>query len=454
MFKNMKKMISGITAVLMLTACAAQASQNNTPVPSGDAEVVSSAVSAAETSLATGSLRLNGGNIEVQNGDGTWSAFCSASDLQNAIAVSKTSPVQTATPETTTVIQGPRGYTGATGPAGVKGDTGQKGDTGATGAAGKDGVNGKDGTQVTIDSEGQLMLNGIGTGYYLMKKGGSDDKEKIAAPTGLKVKQYSYGWDLSWNADYKVAYYEIKVNDKSVFQTGGTFSYLFLYTEAKPDEYNITVTAYPYSDNLAPNSTSEKYTIEKWKLDEPRIMSIGSSIPKKVNVYISLVNNAANYTVKLGSLSQTVTNSTVVFDNVAPGTYDVSVTANPSDNDIYIPSSSSTTYTYSYPDPSSVYSESACKAYDYYWSSIVGRCYADEDSAIEDEDAAIEAEDIANGKIVCKGTGGEWVNRACECPHECIGFDKHIGCISEPVPDSPPDSQGETEQSQPSGNGE
>ena len=458
MFINMKKMISGIMAVLMLTACAAQASQNNTPVPSSDAEVVSSAVSTAETSLVTGSLRLNGGNIEVQNGDGTWSVFCSASDLQNAISASKTKKSQTATPETTaTVIQGPRGYTGATGPAGVKGDTGQKGDTGATGAtgaAGKDGVNGKDGTQVTIDSEGQLMLNGIGTGYYLMKKGGSDDKEKIAAPTGLKVKQDTFGWQLSWDADYKVAYYEIKVNDKTVFSTGGMFSYYFEYSNFKPGEYNITITAYPYSDNLGPNSSSKQFTIEKWQLSKPSV-SVYSSGAKQITVHRSHVNCAGSYTVKFGSLTQTVTSSEeyIVFNNIAPGTYDVSIVANPSDNDIYIPSSSSTTYTYSYPNPSSLFSESACKAFDYYWSSTVNRCYADAESAIEDED-------IANGKNQCGATGGDWINRACICPPECTGFDKYQGCLlpntntdqGGGVPD--PYVGGEAEPNQSSGNGE
>ena len=441
MFKNMKKMISGITAVLMLTACTAQASQNNTPVPSSDAEVVSPAVSTAETSLVTGSLRLNGGNIEVQNADGTWSAFCSASDLQNAIAVSKTSPVQTAEPSKTPVataetkvIQGQKGNTGATGQKGDTGTTGPAGPTGATGAAGKDGVNGKDGTQVTIDSEGQLMLNGIGTGYYLMKKGGSDDKEKIAAPTGLKVKQDQFGWQLTWDADYKVAYYEIKVNDKTVFSTGSMFSYYFEYSNFKPGEYNITIAAYPYSDNLGPNSSSKQFTIEKWQLSEPSV-SVYSSGVKQITVYHSHVNCAGSFTVKFGSLTQTVTSEDyIVFNNILPGTYDVSVTANPSDNEIYIPSTSTTTYTYSFPDPSSVYSESACKAYDYYWSSIVSRCYADEESAIEDED-------IANGKNQCKATGGNWVNRACECPPECTEFDKYRGCIVPPSPTGLPTEQ-------------
>ncbi|MBR2768673.1 MAG: collagen-like protein [Solobacterium sp.] len=142
----------------------------------------------AESALADGSVRISEGNVSYKNADGTWTVVCTVSDLQKAIDTAQ-NPTTIEGPkgeQGAQGVKGDKGDPGATGPAGPagpqgekgekgdKGDKGEKGDTGAAGKNGKDGrdgKDGKDGTQVTIAQDGQLLLDGKRTGYYLSTNG-------------------------------------------------------------------------------------------------------------------------------------------------------------------------------------------------------------------------------------------------------------------------------------------
>ena len=179
-----RKLILGTALTLLFSGCAGQSSPQNTSNPE----------QAQENSTATqinGAMRISDGNIQYQGEDGTWKTLCAVSDFEEAIQYyensgNKNDNASPSTAPSTVVVQGPKGdtgltgakgETGATGATGAVGPKGEKGDTGATGPKGDKGDTGpagpagKDGTQVTIDAEGQLLLDGKPTGYLLIKKG-------------------------------------------------------------------------------------------------------------------------------------------------------------------------------------------------------------------------------------------------------------------------------------------
>lgn len=169
-----RKMTAGIICLTLLAACGSQ--KNDTQI-SDQSEMV---VGNAAVQLS-GAMRVNGGNIQYQDEEGNWNTLCSANEFEGVIKEYRSSGEnETAISENlaapTTVVQELRGATGAkgdkgdTGPTGATGPKGETGATGATGAAGKDGKDGKDGTQVAIDADGQLLLDGKPTGYMLIKK--------------------------------------------------------------------------------------------------------------------------------------------------------------------------------------------------------------------------------------------------------------------------------------------
>ena len=184
MSKNNIKLMTGIICTLLFSGCAGQSSPQNTSNPE----------QAQENSTATqinGTMRISDGNIQYQGEDGTWKTLCAVSDFEKAIqyyenSSNKNDNVSPSAASSTVVVQGPKGdtgltgakgetgatgATGAVGPKGEKGDTGATGPKGAKGDTGPAGPAGKDGTQVTIDAEGQLLLDGKPTGYLLIKKG-------------------------------------------------------------------------------------------------------------------------------------------------------------------------------------------------------------------------------------------------------------------------------------------
>lgn len=136
----------------------------------------------AESALADGSVRISEGNVSYKNADGSWTVVCTVSDLQKAIDTAQ-NPTTIEGPKGEQGLQGvkgDKGDTGATGPAGPagpqgekgeKGDKGDKGEKGEPGEDGRNGKDGKDGTQVTISADGQLLLDGRRTGYYLSSNG-------------------------------------------------------------------------------------------------------------------------------------------------------------------------------------------------------------------------------------------------------------------------------------------
>ena len=358
-----RKIFCLFLAILMLAGCAGKAEENN-----NSSETISSSPN------VEGVMRINNGEVQYQNADGTWATLCTSSDLQNAISASKenektggTNTVQAAsTTPSTTVIQGPKGEkgdtgaigpvgpAGATGPMGPAGPKGEKGDTGATGPAGKDG---KDGTQVTIDSNGQLVLNGVGTGYYLTKKD-SEDKEQIDAPKNLKPYFFDDTWNIRWDYDYKVAYNEVIIDGTSFF---GNFNgvYSISYSDYDVGNHTVTIKAYPFSDSLAPNSTTIDVFVKR-KLKSPGINGSGYNLPKDGNIEVTwnAVEYAKSYTVHIkSSAGQTVFDDTVTTNTVTvhldkEGSYEFSIVANPEDAEHYIESSYVNTYSiYKLPEP-------------------------------------------------------------------------------------------------------
>ena len=271
------KIASAFAGIVLVSACAAKAGGNPVSNPvmedtlASGAAFTDTAAEAGNNEISDGLMRIKGGDIQYEGPDGKWITIGSASDLQKVFAMasaydrfetpetrlretavpspsadsdsrsfsssdsrgsdardystatpetSKSSKTSTNTSDNTQIIRGEKGEkgdTGATGKTGATGAKGEKGDKGDTGAAGKDGKDGKDGTQVTIDSDGQLVLDGVGTGYYLTKKE-SKDKKKIDAPADLKVEQNVNGWYLTWKPDYNAAYYEIKLNNQYLRQ--------------------------------------------------------------------------------------------------------------------------------------------------------------------------------------------------------------------------------------------
>ncbi len=139
------------------------------------------------------SIRVENNTIRYLTEDGTWKTLCTVDELSSVITSVKEKDRDTVTADTTdntnitTAAAGAKGDSGEKGDTGTKGAKGDKGDTGATGSvgpmgpagpAGKDGSDGEDGTKVTISNDGELMLDGKGTGYYLIRK-----TEPIPTPT-------------------------------------------------------------------------------------------------------------------------------------------------------------------------------------------------------------------------------------------------------------------------------
>lgn len=350
-----QKIAIWIIGALLVSGCAQTITENSNGI--------------AETQMGDGNVRIANGNLQYQNADGTWVALCTVADLQMVSSLTESfdgagfvsSPIPTSTPST---LQGIKGDTGATGAKGEKGETGatgakgEKGDTGATGANGKDG---KNGTVVSVDKEGQLILDGIGTGYYLTKKE-SGGKPKIAAPTNLTITPYSpTQWFLKADNDYKVAYYEVNIDDGvSLFTVGGTASWIFWYSDYEPGDHTVTITANPYSDNLAPNSTTQTFHIKQplytsgFSIDDYYGESIIYINEGYSTIRMRPVENAGSYTVTVGDFySETVTSTTVNVPVSAPGKYEVSITANPADPNLFISSSTKDSVKFDYkPEPS------------------------------------------------------------------------------------------------------
>ena len=140
-----------------------------------------------EKEIIEANIRVKNEIVQYRDEDGIWKDLTTVEILQNL------TPEEQATESREFIaISGSNGTNGADGKAGTDGKEGQRGPqgiqgrTGATGAIGprgNDGRNGKDGTQVTIAEDGELLLDGKGTGYCLVKKTAGNTPTPKPEPT-------------------------------------------------------------------------------------------------------------------------------------------------------------------------------------------------------------------------------------------------------------------------------
>ncbi|MBR2829189.1 MAG: hypothetical protein IKE68_01425, partial [Solobacterium sp.] len=113
-----------------------------------------------EKEIIEANIRVKNEIVQYRDEDGTWKDLTTVEILQNLTAEE---PVTDSREEV--IIS--TGTNGTDGKAGTDGKEGQRGLQGIQGR-----TNGKDGTQVTIAEDGELLLDGKGTGYILWKKPG------------------------------------------------------------------------------------------------------------------------------------------------------------------------------------------------------------------------------------------------------------------------------------------
>lgn len=128
-------------------------------------------------------MRVNNGMIQYKDSNGNWIDLLSTDELESLtnIEVQNGKDGQ----DGKDGVDGKNGLQGAQGIQGIPGPQGPQGPQGATGPAGQNGKDGKDGTQVTLSSEGELILDGKKTGFYLIKKESSSTPTPTVEPTEM-----------------------------------------------------------------------------------------------------------------------------------------------------------------------------------------------------------------------------------------------------------------------------
>lgn len=390
---DMRRIISVICAVLLCTACTSAVANTSTESPTSECS--------SETVTTTESgMRVSDGNIEYVDDNGEWTVLSSVDDFQKTIQLEKalegldleslssqTAPAATAS---TVAVTGPKGDKGD------KGDTGATGATGPAGPKGDKGDPGKDGTQVSISSDGELLLNGQPTGYQLMRKlmptakpEGTATPEPLDTPTPTPsptpipsptptptpvdmptsdIFSVNTNWmegtetvTISWNKVPRAENYDVFVyfefgyvpdeNEKGSYQTTTSDTSITLdMTGYIYGPYEVSIAAKNAGWTITSDTAYTSHIKTRTKLSEPLISQAIVNSDGSWTLTWNAVENAKEYYISSAGFSRTITESTVTVPAsllVDGNSYKITINAKPTNSSDYMESSSTTTLTYS-----------------------------------------------------------------------------------------------------------
>lgn len=332
----MKRLIIACVAAALAAGCGSAPAQ--------------AAVSSSDLSPA---FRVQNGQLEYKDETGNWMAVAKQETLDSALAElqseinsgktenAERAPVNTPASSTKTiVIQGQKGE---------QGPAGQNGAAGAKGADGKDGMNG---TVVTIGSDGELIINGSGTGYYLVKKGQPSDSSPVPmttpvptssmtpepVPTPITTPSSQTEYDLAVrreNGFVVITWDDSYHNHSTVTITGDAARTYNAYSGRLSVSEDIFTNGQTYTirveDSFGKGETSYTFRNDSVELTAPQNLKYQTGDDGSLTISWDAVNQAESYNVMMGGWKKTVTTNMVTFPKVENGRYTAYVTADSSD---------------------------------------------------------------------------------------------------------------------------
>jgi hypothetical protein len=331
----------------------------------------------ASASAGSPSLRVQDGQLQYQDESGNWNAVANQDAVEEALkepAEQTAAPEASKTPEveeSSSSSQQTQSAAVIQGAAGEKGEKGDKGDIGNTGPAGRAGLAGKDGadgTIVSIGAEGELLIDGKGTGYYLVKGNPSvpsSEPTQVPTPTttptskptptpeptpdsgtvfSVEVRRHSGFVVISWEgSNYNGYNVTISGETSRTFWVSSTEVSISEDTFTDGETYLITVKSYD-----GHGEASYTFRKESVELEAPENLNYETGDDGSLTITWDPVDHADSYEVDIGSEKQAVTTNRITFPHVSNGTYYVYLTAKSSDPD----------YTLSQPSSVQVYQQS------------------------------------------------------------------------------------------------
>lgn len=333
----------------------------------------SAAVAAAPSSSETSpNFRVQNGRLQYQDEDGNWMTVANQESLDSALSALQTemsaaqsenserNTVNTPSPSTKTiVIQGP------------KGEQGPAGQTGVAGAKGADGKDGANGTVVTIGADGELIINGSPTGYYLIKEQPSasspapmptsfptptPELPPTPTPTPTSTPPYQMEYDITVRHEngFVVITWDDYQNYSTVTITGDAVRTYHTYLGQLSVSENTFTNGQTYTihvdDSYGEGETSYTFRNDSVELAAVQNLKYQTGDDGSLTISWDPVDHAESYNVTISGWGRkrTVTTNTVTFPKVENGRYTAYVTA----------SSSDPAYTLSQPSSIDIYQQS------------------------------------------------------------------------------------------------
>ena len=328
----MKRLIIACVAAALAAGCGSAPAQ--APVSSSD---------------LSPAFRVQNGQLEYQDETGNWMAVANQETLDSALAALQ-SEIKSGKTENAehAPVNSPASSTKTIVIHGQKGDQGPAGQNGAPGAKGADGKDGMNGTVVTIGSDGELIINGSGTGYYLVKKGQPSNPSPVPMPTSVPTPEpvptptstppLRMDYDIAVrreNGFVMITWDDQHFENSTVTISGDAARTYNAFSGQLSISENTFTDGQTYTihveDSYGEGETSYTFRNNSVELAAPRNLKYQTGDDGSLTISWDAVDHAESYNVTMSGWKKTVTTNTVTFPKVENGRYTAYVTADSSD---------------------------------------------------------------------------------------------------------------------------